>query len=175
MGKKLDEPLSKDPLTHPRAEAQQAALHAAEDDDTKEAEEKMMHPMEYVGPGPISFAELQAQEKAIKVSEMADYFPAMVARIMGRPDIEDKNEAVRKLAVEFVGIVNDMLPQEQPKEVTKEKDDLPLSKEAHYKTVEADDTQATDEDFRGGCPRCEFGETELMKGLEKCPYCWGEL
>lgn len=175
MGKKVDAPLSKDPLTHPQAEAQQAALHAAEDDDTKEQDTKMMYPVECVGPGPISFAELQAREKAIEVSEMADYFPAMVTRIMSRPDIEDKNEAVRKLAVEFIGIVNDMLPQEQSKEVTKEKDDQPLSKEAHYKAVEVDATQAIDEDFQDGCPRCEFGEIELMKGLEKCPYCWGEL
>lgn len=174
MGEKIGEPLSKEPLTQQQAEAQREALYASE---TKEATTtKMYGELKYTPAA--SFAELEAIEQAKEVEEMAEYFPVMVGNIMNRPDIEDKNEALRNLSVEFVGVVNDKIAaKEAKKEAKKEatKEEPQITKEEHYKAVTADDTLATDEDFQGGCPNCEFGEAELMKALEKCPYCWSEL
>ena len=113
---------------------------------------------------------MEAIEQAKEVEEMADYFPQMVSNIMNRPDIEDKNEALRELSVEFVGIVNEKIAAN--KEIDKE---VTQTKEAHYKAVSEDDTRVKSEDFQGGCPHCEFGEAELLKGLGKCPYCWAKL
>ena len=45
----------------------------------------------------------------------------------------------------------------------------------HYKEVWNDAWKATDEDFLGGCPTCQFGEVDKLKEFTKCPYCQNEL
>ena len=137
----------------------------------KEVTEQKMYGemMEYTSA--TSFEELKAQKKAEELAEVVRQFPQMVTNILNRPDIEDKSEAIRSLAVEFTGLANEMLSKEIKKEVTEQV----VSKEEHYKAVQDDDTQANDNDFQGGCPACEFGEKELLTNFSKCPYCWGEL
>ncbi len=49
------------------------------------------------------------------------------------------------------------------------------NKEDHYKAISEDVTLVKSDDFQDGCKYCGFGEEELMKSLEKCPYCYGEL
>jgi hypothetical protein len=159
------------------ANEQVAALYAAEGkemSDKEQSETKMYGEMKYTPAA--SFAELQALEQAKEVEEMAEYFPMMVGNILNRPEIEDKNEALRELSIEFVGIVNEKIAaREAGKETAKGAKPSAQTKENHYKAVEVDDTQAKDEDFQGGCPHCEFGEAELLKDFEKCPYCYGGL
>lgn len=68
--------------------------------------------------GAASFAELKAMEQADEVKDAAEYFPGIVSNIMYRNDITDKGEALRALAVEFVGVVNDKMSEEMAKEAS---------------------------------------------------------
>lgn len=125
-----DEKTGKSLGCHPSlklANEQVAALYAAEgkkmSDKVKEqSETKMYGEMKYTPAA--SFAELQAMEEAQEVEEMAEYFPMMVGNILNRSEIEDKNEALRQLSIEFVGIVNEKI----------------ASKEASKETVEDEET-----------------------------------
>jgi len=76
-----------------------------------ESKDKMMEEMKYTPAA--SFAELAAMENAEKIEEMADYFPQMVSNIICRAEIEDKGEAIRSLAVEFIGVVNEKLSEDK--------------------------------------------------------------
>lgn len=58
--------------------------------------------------GVTSFADLDALERANKVTDMAAQMTAMVYNIMENPDIEDKATAVRALANEFEQMVGEV-------------------------------------------------------------------
>lgn len=125
--------------------------------------------------GPTSFADLeakqQAMENAAQVQDLSMQFQMMTRNIMGDPTVEDKGVAVQTLSAEFAERVDTTMEQKE----LEVKADERLTKEQHYKEVAHDDKQVVESDFQGGCQTCRFGESDILKELANCPYCWNEL
>lgn len=125
--------------------------------------------------GPTSFADLeakrQAMENAAQVQDLSMQFQMMTRNIMGDPTVEDKGAAVQVLSSEFAERVDTTMEQKELKFTADER----LTKEQHYKEVARDDEQVVESDFQGGCQACRFGESDILKELANCPYCWNEL
>lgn len=128
------------------------------------------HNLKWLPSSVVSFAAFdamkEAEQQAIEIKNDAEVFKAIVDNILEMPmDDErpfDRSEMIMAVAAEFAVRTS---PNENKEEsLTKE--------QLHYKEVLEDDTKVKDDDFQGGCSRCGFGEIELIKDLDKCPYCW---
>lgn len=124
--------------------------------------------------GIISFAEFdameEANEQALQVKNEASLLKAMIENIMNLEPEEgqDKPQMIVDVTTEFAARVQDVSKEVEVKEKT-------VSKEDHYKAVMEDDTLVKDSDFEDGCSHCGFGDKDIVKSFEKCPYCWNEV
>jgi len=121
--------------------------------------------------GPTSWEELDAQQAAIEqasnMQQVTAQFQLMVNDVF-RSDMSDKAAAIQALSAGLAMRLNETKERETTAADT-------LTKEQHYKEVAHDDELAVESDFQGGCPTCQFGESDVIKELSNCPYCWQSL